>query len=732
VTVAAAEAPSPARLNPFAFPSDTGIRYILLLVSLFSASLFIYRWLFLSGHSADPFGGCVAGAFETGRIQLDDRPIDCPTVDWVSVVEAVAASAAVGALSFLLYVLMPAWKRWRAGFTPVPAEDAQEIITAVISMAHRAGLTHPPLLVWNPLNPSHSAIAFGALGRYTVGIHGGLVTRWSTDRPGFRAVILHELAHIRNGDVDKTYLTVASWWAFVLAVLLPFGAGLLRNRQSILDVGVRAAALVFLVYVIRNAVLRARESYADVRASTWDSADAALRGVIARLPSPRFPLAEVGGRHPDPRQRVRVLDDTSLLFPARPWDAFLTGVVGSVAVTNLTNTVAALTLRGQLHYDVAFVAVAVAELLGQGLLLGAFLVGVMGSGIWRVSFALLAGRPVRAGLLPLAGAVGVGLLVGHLLSFQFAGPPGGFDPLRIAVTGLWLVLCTAALAGGIYLIFRWTMASAFAWLGRIGSERALRRATWACLSLAATFAAVWLGLGVPLRDAIELLVLQVPASGMPVVVLYAPVAITGLALGVLSTPPALLLLSAALAWPVAALVRRPSPADVDWRWGFLGVWPRQAPGVPGADLGLARIVRIALVAATVYVVLLGALGLVIAGHLLPPIPPDRAQAVGVAGYIGLVGAAVLLQALAAVIVVSAGGPFAGVRGLIAAFVAGWPMAAALVLLVVRLSGLDPVLSVLTVCMVINGGGALSLLAGVLVGGLAASRRVAAADVNRFG
>lgn len=42
----------------------------------------------------------------------------------------------------------------------------------------------------------------------------------------FEAVILHELAHIRNKDVNQTYLAIAIWRAFVLAALLPL-AGLL-------------------------------------------------------------------------------------------------------------------------------------------------------------------------------------------------------------------------------------------------------------------------------------------------------------------------------------------------------------------------------------------------------------------------------------------------------------------------------------------------------------------------
>lgn len=39
-------APRPARLNPFAFPSDTDFRFALLIVSVLGTSLFVYNWLF--------------------------------------------------------------------------------------------------------------------------------------------------------------------------------------------------------------------------------------------------------------------------------------------------------------------------------------------------------------------------------------------------------------------------------------------------------------------------------------------------------------------------------------------------------------------------------------------------------------------------------------------------------------------------------------------------------------
>ncbi|TMD97955.1 MAG: hypothetical protein E6I80_29320, partial [Chloroflexi bacterium] len=42
--------PRRARLNPFAFPSDTDLRFVLLIVTVLGASLFIYNWICLQTH----------------------------------------------------------------------------------------------------------------------------------------------------------------------------------------------------------------------------------------------------------------------------------------------------------------------------------------------------------------------------------------------------------------------------------------------------------------------------------------------------------------------------------------------------------------------------------------------------------------------------------------------------------------------------------------------------------
>lgn len=120
-----------------------------------------------------------------------------------------------------IYLAFPTWKRWRKRLVPLPPEDLPDVTAELANLRREARLARQPAFVWNPLNPMSEGLAFGRLGRYSLALTGGLVKQFYTDLPAFRAVIRHELAHLRNVDVDKTYFSIAVWWAFVITVLVP-------------------------------------------------------------------------------------------------------------------------------------------------------------------------------------------------------------------------------------------------------------------------------------------------------------------------------------------------------------------------------------------------------------------------------------------------------------------------------------------------------------------------------
>jgi hypothetical protein len=497
----------PPRLNPFAFPSDTDFRFVLLIVSVLGASLFLYNWLYFSIPVARKY-------WTDNFIRCSPLRSDISPSNFIANLspEAVAARTAfeqcrapaeltvaivmIGGVSLLLiagvliYWTFPARKIWRDRLIPLAAEDAPEVVAYLAELCQVAGLPRPPIFVWNPLNPGLGGQAFGHFGRYYVALNGGLVTQFYTDRLHFRAVLLHELAHLRNADVDKTYLAVAVWQAFLLAALLPFLTLQLLTLPRIdweflLNIAWRTPALAVLVLLMRNAVLRSRELYADVRASIWDGPGGSLNQALASLPNPKSGCRHITWRvHPTPDSRRHVLTDLDRLFPLGFWDAFGAGAVGSIALPNvmmlLTLIVTGLGLT-------SWIGLAP---LASGLIFAPLVVGVVGLGMWRGTFAALARGRIPHGATRLGLGLGLGIALGEILSF-------GADTGTLTTSFLDFLFGTVFniifLLIGMILLLNWVAASASSWLEVAMTRRSLRLIYTIDLLIATGVLAVWLG-----------------------------------------------------------------------------------------------------------------------------------------------------------------------------------------------------------------------------------------------
>ena len=105
-----------------------------------------------------------------------------------------------------------------------------------------------------------------------------------------------------------------------------------RGSTPCLRVGWRVAALALLVYLTRNAILRSREVYADVRASAAPGAADALARLLAALPRPRTTgLSRLVRVHPDPSARLAAMLDTGPLFRLDLFTAFGAGIAATIA-----------------------------------------------------------------------------------------------------------------------------------------------------------------------------------------------------------------------------------------------------------------------------------------------------------------------------------------------------------------------------------------------------------------
>lgn len=490
---ATAEAPPrPARLNPFVFPSDTSLRFLLLIVCVLGATLWVYYIAIWQSPgeviasvnvvlSCQKSSGILPAMQEVLKQNGNINPKSEARFEAAQAAYAKCmaplylqqTSRMLGGVALLLviavsiYLILPAWKRWRKRLVPLPREDMPEVMAELIALCHEAGLKRQPQFLWNPLNLVSEGLAFGCLGRYTVALTGGLVKQAYADPAAFRAVIRHELAHLRNGDIDKTYFSVAIWRAFVITALAPFlGYIISRSFTNLtltdltfpLDIGLRMLALALLVLLTRNAVLRARELYADARASTWDGPAGSLARVLERLPHRRYgsrwKITQITQAHPEPRTRRAMLDDSSPLLQIGFWDALGAGIAAAIAFTGLDQFFASLLGSLQISY---------VPNVSAGLVFGGLAAGVVGAGLWRATCASLLQGKVPRGVSRLALGMMSGIILGRMVSLSSIGDYQiSLNTLESSLA-VWIVWSLILLLS-LWLIMRWIRSVAAVWL----------------------------------------------------------------------------------------------------------------------------------------------------------------------------------------------------------------------------------------------------------------------------
>ncbi|WP_345603141.1 M56 family metallopeptidase [Pseudonocardia adelaidensis] len=513
------------------------------------------------------------------------RYVGPPPPWWV----AIAWPALLPAVAAVLFFALPAWKARRGRVVPLDAIDHSGDLRRVLAdLVSVAGLARPPRFVVDPAAASVGAVVFGRNRSPTVCLHGGLLARARNDDGRFRAVLLHELAHIRYGDVTITYATVAVWRVFVAAVLLPFAAwcigelvSSLRSPAAVPALPVLTRALLFtvvlivLVHLARSDVLRSREIYADRAAVLWGAgpehwvspASGPARGAPARALGS---FIELWRTHPRWDLRRDALTDPSALFDVPALPMFLTGAAATLINAQLS---ASLTQYGGLGAWWTLTA---------GMISAGLVAGVAGIALWRATvYAMLTSRPastwVRAGL-----GLGCGMVAGELVMS------------RIAVFE-WLpphpeVLLLGVVAG---IVFAWWVAQcAHLWARRWWGP-SLRPAMLLSLAAAGLALSSWFGwwrsegaqlaLGPPATVADEVRLLEEFFPGPPGdrwATLWAVATVDPLLTGIAFRPLAPTAVAVLWLVPVAALAIRPT--------GGVPRWARAAVGNAGDASGPAR------------------------------------------------------------------------------------------------------------------------------------------------
>jgi Zn-dependent protease with chaperone function len=488
--------PLGARLSPFVFPSDTTFRFLLLLVAVIGANLYIWNWLWITigvdrGDQANAYFACFNESQSALAVATTDAAQNAARSAYTECLQAtnqplakwmIGGTVLLLAVAALIVVLTPFWIRKRRKLRPLTHADAPTVVAELATLARESGIREEPTWLWNPLDPSPTGLAFGRPGKHSVALMGGLVTRQFADPPAFRAVVRHELAHLRNRDVSITYATVSLWYAFLLVGVLPFALAVLdEGIETILRLTWRLLALAVLVYLSRNAVLRAREVYADVRASVPDGPQGALRRILGALPTGSASVWRRLWRvHPDPQARLASVNDTRRLFPIGLLVAFGTGVASTIALDSLV------TLLG------IYVADTIQLYMLSAAVFAPLAMGAIGVGIWRTDWGALAEKHATPPTWQLALALGFGFVVGPELALQRIVRLEDDETLLGSALGSgapWI----AALLVGLVLLLAWVSGSAQAWLRALAGSTRPTLATSAGLLLGSGMLAMFVG-----------------------------------------------------------------------------------------------------------------------------------------------------------------------------------------------------------------------------------------------
>ncbi|MFB6809225.1 M48 family metalloprotease [Streptomyces sp. NPDC056387] len=362
------------------------------------------------------------------------------------------------ASAVLLFLLLPRWKARAGRVVPLAAVDPDgEVDALVAELAGTTGLATVPRVVVDPAAGGSGAVVFGRTGRPVVRLQGGLLVDRHRDPVRFRAVLLHELAHVANRDITLTYATITLWRVFLALVLLPYllweghvvHGVLADGRMPVPDRPMLLAAFtVTLVHLARSDVLRSREVYADLTALRWGADPGGWAGGVpqgAAGPVPRAhaltsvlaPVLALLRTHPQWSLRRSALSDPAPLFRTHAAAFFLTGATVVLVDQHLLYYLA--------PYNLATIGITQAITL----LSAALVTAIAGVSLWRtVAYAVLTGARVPSGLWA-GGWLGAGIAAGTVLTSS--GGSGVWVPQRpqilllpVAVGlayGWWLTQC---------------------------------------------------------------------------------------------------------------------------------------------------------------------------------------------------------------------------------------------------------------------------------------------------
>lgn len=543
-------------LNPFTIPSGTLVRFLLLVAAASTAvlgSLYQDAAVLLGVRGADviAYQVCVQQKLGTAVAQPNSltreaiRGCHDPRTD-VGIWPNVLALMFFWLLVLALYWMLPWWRIRRRRLLRLDPAQFPELAAYLGSLQREAGLHEPVSFLLAPLNPKVAGLAFGRIRQRHVMLSGGLVALFTRDRTAFRTVVLHELAHIRNRDLDISFITILVWRVVavllvreLLGATLSVASGLFPGYgiASTVASTVQIILLAVVVPLARNAVLRSRELYADARTAQWDSSPQSLQylfDVYSRVTRPSGGALRV---HPPLIERRAALDNAQEFFTVGFWEMVGVGLMVTLTTSLISEFIS--------HPDFTTGPGQAIEFILPALIAAPLLATGVGLSIWR--------DVIRASVTGTATALNrpgfglaIGLALGALITptdvFNFYGTH--ISPLGIMIP--WVVFM---LLSGLAIV-HWITLIARCWLPAAASRDHPVRTIMVTLATISVPLSVWLGIAVLVPTAT--LTMRIINPGIPEVVLL-PLVAVGMSFFPLSAPVLIPLLVFVAVLPLAGI-----------------------------------------------------------------------------------------------------------------------------------------------------------------------------------
>ncbi|MGW4126141.1 M48 family metalloprotease [Nocardia sp. NPDC004711] len=261
------------------------------------------------------------------------------------------------------YWIGPSWRIWRRKLRSVDAVAVPGLGTTLRQLANEYTPNSSVYFLLDIVNPAISGLAFGGIRRSYIVLSRGLIGLFENDREKFEAVVLHELAHVRNRDLGITSFTLALWRSFVIVVILPrllmdfpFGVLLGGIPTQVIEratpgpfwpvapwiLAAQTIGLAILAGVTRYSVLRSRELYADARVVEWRQDCMPLRELFESVRQTRrlSPMEILRKSHPSATVRVAALSNVSPLIQPGLLFSVVLGACFSFAMDPATSATA--------------------------------------------------------------------------------------------------------------------------------------------------------------------------------------------------------------------------------------------------------------------------------------------------------------------------------------------------------------------------------------------------------